>query len=269
MSSSDAEKVEFAGLAGRSWVPSPKRPAVLLHGSSSSSGTWWQIGQALAARGMSPLALDLPGHGASTAIGAELSPAEAAQQVVDSLPGQPLELLVGHSFGALVALEVAALAPGLVRRLVLEEPPGPLSLDLETMASELEQRAAAARRSPGELLGTLAEVFPHWHQTDRWQAGHDLVACDERYIAAGLRGGASWRTLELAAAIEVPALVLLAPDSPGRYDDREDGSTLRGEERRELVAAMPNATVRVMDSGHCVHRDDPGGWLTELDRFLS
>ncbi len=241
---------------------------VLLHGSSSSGGTWWQIGRALAERGMSPTALDLPGHGTSPAAGAELVPREVAEQVVDSLPEQPLELLVGHSLGALVALEVAALAPGRVRRLVLEEPPGPLSLDLETMASELEKRAAAARRDPGALLGTLAEVFPHWHQTDRWQAGHDLVCCDDRYVAAGLRRGAGWRTLELAAAVEVPALVLLAPDAAGRYDDSEDGSTLRGQERLDLIAAMPTATVRVMRTGHCVHRDDPAAWLAELDRFL-
>jgi len=216
---------------------------------------------------MSVRALDLPGHGGSPALGAELLPGPVAAAVVASLSPEPIDLLVGHSLGALVALEVAALAPDRIRRLVLEEPPGPLSLDFETMATELEGRAHEARDDPATKLNAIIEAFPRWHELDCLQTVCDLVSCDDAYIAAGLRRGPEWRTVALAAVTKQPTLLLLAPDSGGLYDDREDGTALRRDERKQLIEAFPDLEVRVEDCGHCVHRDAPEAWLEAVRGF--
>jgi pimeloyl-ACP methyl ester carboxylesterase len=104
--------------------PGPDRTAVLLHASASSHRQW----QALAARLAGPcrvIAPDLPGYGGTARrTGAALDGlAESAAMVraqVSALPG-PVDL-VGHSWGAAVALEAAAALGPAVRRLVLFEP---------------------------------------------------------------------------------------------------------------------------------------------------
>ncbi len=54
------------GEEGVEAVHSPDRPlALLVHGVTSSSRTWWRVAPALAGRGFRVLAVDLRGHGAS------------------------------------------------------------------------------------------------------------------------------------------------------------------------------------------------------------
>ncbi|HET9292413.1 MAG TPA: alpha/beta fold hydrolase, partial [Actinomycetes bacterium] len=79
--------------------------AVLVHGVTSSSRTWWRVGPALAGRGFRVVAVDLRGHGASPRTVAGLALADLAADVAETVQG-PVELLVGHSLGALVSLEL-------------------------------------------------------------------------------------------------------------------------------------------------------------------
>ena len=102
----------MALLHTRSWptsgVHSPL--AVLVHGVTSSSRTWWRVGPALAGRGFGVLAVDLRGHGASPRAAAGLDVADLADDVAETVGG-PVDLLVGHSLGALVALELVGRRP--------------------------------------------------------------------------------------------------------------------------------------------------------------
>ena len=100
---------------------------VLVHGLVASSRTWWRVGAALAERGWSVLAVDLPGHGAAPPLDATLDLRGLAQALVHTLDAagvaQPVPVLWGHSLGALAVMEAARRAPGLAERVVLEEPP--------------------------------------------------------------------------------------------------------------------------------------------------
>src|SRR4051812_27096445 len=93
---------------------------VLIHGAAQDHSIWDWYSTALAAAGCSVLAVDLPGHGQSG--GAALDSIEAQAlwllAVLDAL-GIRHAALIGHSMGALTALEAAWQAPQRIRKIAL------------------------------------------------------------------------------------------------------------------------------------------------------
>jgi pimeloyl-ACP methyl ester carboxylesterase len=95
-------------------------PVLLIHGAGASSAIW-MMALARLARMTYAVAVDLPGHGPSPAEGAPLGIAayrDAAGMVAGTLCLGP-SVLLGHSMGALVAMEAALAWPDKVRGLVL------------------------------------------------------------------------------------------------------------------------------------------------------
>lgn len=89
----------------------PTQPplVVLVHGMFGDSDVWAALALNLARAGLDVLAFDLPGHGASGARAENPDQVvEAIGEVLQSLGTQPL-LLVGHSFGTLIASRLARL----------------------------------------------------------------------------------------------------------------------------------------------------------------
>ncbi len=146
----------------------PGRPArgrvVLLHGMTSQAATWWRIGPALAARGWQAVALDLPGHGAMPRLARPLDLDTLVEGVAERLPG-PVDLLVGHSLGAIVALALAGRQPATARALVLEDPPGPCGADPAALADTLAADAALVRADRDRLLRRERDANPRWALT--------------------------------------------------------------------------------------------------------
>src|SRR5579871_6181256 len=109
----------------RRWLPLEERPElpplVLLHGLASGSHIWNLVAPLLAGRGYSVTAFDQRGHGESdkpasgygyeTIIADDAGAIEALQIVKPAL--------VGHSWGASVALQYAVTYPERVRSLTL------------------------------------------------------------------------------------------------------------------------------------------------------
>jgi pimeloyl-ACP methyl ester carboxylesterase len=252
-------------LRWRSWGASGRR-ALLLHGSTSSSATWWKVGPALAEAGWRVKAPDLPAHGASPRAGRPLTPEVAARWVARELADRPLDLVVGHSFGAAVALSLLTQGAE-IRSLVLDEPPGPSTVDWDAEAEEVVSGVESARRDPIAAGQRTREVQPHWSDRDCHQAVHDLASSGAAEIAAGLRLGADWPTLE-AASVSIPTLVLVASEretSVGVGAGPTDGTVLRG---RDRAAARQIADAFVeLDGGHCLHRDQPDAWLRAVLDF--
>jgi pimeloyl-ACP methyl ester carboxylesterase len=98
-------------------------PVLLVHGAGASSAIW-MMAMARLARAFRVVAIDLPGHGPSPL--PEGGPAalalEAYRDAVGALAGTLClgpSVLVGHSMGALVAIEAALAWPEKVRGLVL------------------------------------------------------------------------------------------------------------------------------------------------------
>jgi pimeloyl-ACP methyl ester carboxylesterase len=272
-------------LATRTWGEGDgaARPlAVLVHGVTSSSRTWWRVGPALAARGFRVVAVDLRGHGASPRAAAGLAAADLAADVAETLAhealalgaatapaaGAVVDLLVGHSLGALLALELVAARPGFARRLVVEDPPGPGSVDWAALADGIEADARRAVADPRGLRRDLEAANPAWPPGEAERRVADLADCDAAAIAAALRPGVPFDPAALIAAARLPILLLLAEEALG--------SILTGVDRKAVVAALspegpaaaPDRVVRVLPVGHSVHRESLDGWLAALDAWL-
>ncbi|MER6951698.1 alpha/beta fold hydrolase [Nonomuraea sp. NPDC000554] len=160
---------------------------VLLHGRTADHNDWNGITQHFAAR-YHVLAPDLRGHGASDRPGEYPVPA-MAEDVAALLGRLGVEraVLVGHSLGAMVAYLVAMGHPGLVERLVLEDPVPPRPLE---------------GRPPIEEDGSTAFDWRMMHDTER-----QFLQPDPAWLA-GL------------ATITAPTLVLSGgPQSPFRADE--------------------------------------------------
>lgn len=123
-------------LFTRSWGESVSTPAVaILHGLGDHSGRFERVGSTLAAQGFSVHALDLPGHGRSEGPRGHVRSwhdyRDAVTRWMEVLQGQlgaRRWAFLGHSMGALVALDWTDRNPGRAQALVLSAPPFELSL---------------------------------------------------------------------------------------------------------------------------------------------
>ena len=100
--------------------PKARLPAVALHCSLAHGGAW--SGLAAALPELAFTAPDLPGHGRAADLAAGQDLHDAACQIGRAALGDTPNVLIGHSFGATVALRLALEAPERVRLLVLIEP---------------------------------------------------------------------------------------------------------------------------------------------------
>ena len=133
---------------------------VFVHGAGMYHIVWALQARYFAYHGNSVLAIDLPGHGASK--GPALTSIEAMGawllRVLDA-KGVDQAILVGHSMGALVALEAAAQAPKRVEKLALLGGAG------EIPVSPAPARTRGFRRSQG--LRSHGPVGPSSGRPDR------------------------------------------------------------------------------------------------------
>jgi pimeloyl-ACP methyl ester carboxylesterase len=109
----------FAATGGRNH--DPELPlAIFLHGAGMDHSVWALQSRWFAHHGHRVLAVDLPGHGRSAgpSLASIASAADWTARLIGAFGGGPA-LLVGHSMGALIAMETAANRPALVAGLGL------------------------------------------------------------------------------------------------------------------------------------------------------
>ena len=240
----------------KAWAPNgPTLGSIgLLHGVTSSSGTWWRLGPALAAAGWEVTAVDLPGHGEGPRPQESLPIMTAlAEGAVGALPEQ-MTVLVGHSLGAIVALEAAALFPELANGIVLEDPPGMADLDTALLAAGVEAEGKAAKAHRDAYWQRVRHDNPDWDDEDVEHHVAAFEAADTAGIAEALRAGLTWDLPGLISALQVPVLVVAAP-VVGSSFLIEGGSALRGEDREAVRALVPEDRFVELDGGHSLHRD--------------
>lgn len=242
-------------------------PLVLVHGGTADHTRWARLLPALEPH-FTVYALDRRGRGASgateTAQYAIEREFEDVAAVVDAVGG-PVHLL-GHSYGALCALE-AARRTGNVRTLVLYEPPIPIPPGRAinppgTLAAMEAQLAAGARerlvltflrelaRLPEGAIAALC-ASPAWPA--RVAAAHTILY-EARAAEAYAFEPARFRDLA------TPTLVLLGGESPPFLRAASEA----------IAAALPNSQLRVLEGqGHVAMDTAPDLFTSEVVRFLT
>lgn len=170
------------------------------------------------------------------------------------------DVLLGHSLGALTALEICRNHGDAARSLVLEEPPGSESTDFEEIASEMETGAAVAGESPEALVQRYLDENPSWMEEDAMNCVAGLRDCDAGPVAGLIRAGMRFDLAGLAGSVAVPTLLVLGSE--------ERGSALPSPEREAVAGSLERGTVEKFEAGHGVHRDDFEGYVRLLGRWL-
>lgn len=225
---------------------------------------------------------DLPGFGDSGPMTGQRHDvagyARVITELIEQLGGRKRPVvLLGHSFGSIIAARVAASAPELVRRLVLINP-----------------IATPALRGPRVLLSGLTSAYYTLGKRLPLRAGHSLLSNRWVVLAASramtrtkdkqLREFIDSNHLRYFSRFHSPALVSETFDASTTHTVTDHADDIRlptlliaGESdeiaplagQRALAARMPDAELVVIPNvGHLVHYETPGPAAEAVRRFL-
>ena len=228
-------------------------PAVLLHCSLAHSGAWGGVMAGLADR-LAMVAIDLPGHGATEfdpALDIQDQACETTIAVLERMDG-PAHL-IGHSFGATVALRCAVERPDLVASVSMYEPVYISLLAVGNPAAYAREMTDSEAFSKHLLAGEwqqAAEAF-----LDRWGSHggfHVMPEAQRKYMLKTIpmilenthsviedRVGSV--TLDNLGKLDMPCLLMEGGRSPETIKLLND----------LLEAALPNVQRKVFETtGH-------------------
>jgi pimeloyl-ACP methyl ester carboxylesterase len=218
-------------------------PVVMIHGLLIGSlATWYFTAAPVLARSHRVRMYDLRGHGKSerAATGYDLATLVADLAAISADLPAPFDL-VGHSWGALVALGFAIGHPERVRRLAIVEAPMPPASALQ-MASFLAPDDGLPARLLEALPAPLREaVAAGGRQATRLLKSLELLVL-ESSLLADVRAERE-PNADVLARVRCPTLLA--------YGDRS--ACAPGGER--LARAIPNARHVVLPGGHYLHLD--------------
>lgn len=239
-------------------------PLVLVHGSTADHARWDSVRSTFADH-FTVYAIDRRGRGESgDAPEYELErESEDVAAVVDSI-GEPVTLL-GHSYGAICALE-AALGTDQLRTLALYEPPLPVSdrdPDSENVLAEMEALVDDGENEQAlvlffrEIVGAPSAELDALRSAPNWPARvdavHSVVREERARKAYEFDAG---RFAELTT----PTLLVTGSESSPFLREATDA----------LDDALPNSRVVVLDGqGHAAMNTAPELFLEEVLAFTT
>jgi pimeloyl-ACP methyl ester carboxylesterase len=246
------------------WCSGEGPPLVLVHGTAADHGRWRPVLPAFEER-FTVYAIDRRGRGGSGdadgyAIEREF---EDVAAVVDSL-GEPVNLL-GHSYGALCALEATLLA-GNVRKLVLYDPgievagqeiyPHEVIEQLEALLGAGDRDGVVAT-TMREVAGLPPETVEYMRSLPVWQARVHAAHTIPRELRAVKAYGLD---PERFGDLGVTTRLLSGGDSPAAL--RKAGEA--------VDEALPDSRIVVMPGhGHAAMDTGTDLFTTEVLRFLT
>jgi pimeloyl-ACP methyl ester carboxylesterase len=180
-------------------------------------------------------------------------------------------VIVGHSLGGFLALDIASKYPDLSGKLIIVDAYPSLATIYrpEITPEQAKSEAAKFRKymtGPGSQEASAAQIRmmvtpdADYQRIMKWSRASDSSAVADAMVEMY---GTDLR--ESVAAIRSPSLVLMTWIAYKQYTDRK---TFEGNVAREY-ANMKGADIRIADtSRHFIMYDDPQWFFTQLDSFL-
>ena len=228
-------------------------PVLLLHGWGAFKELWWSTLLALAPR-YRAFALDMPGHG-ETPVVRRQHMRDLAEEIAAFCDAEGLErvVLVGHSMGGNIALEIALLRPELVHKLVLVDAAADAQMLPRYVRLYLNKDIGWATLRLSQLLRTaflpIGTRVPHLHgsgivlpflRRSAYAVRHDMGALQNLLVALYDNP-----LSERAAQVTVPTLVVT-----GQFDNLVPPAEARRVAKRipgAQFAVVPGAMHNPMD----------------------
>jgi len=245
---------------------------VFLHGGEHDHSVWILQSRYMAHHGYSVLALDLPGHGRSA--GPALTTIEAmADRLAAALASCGAEqlLLVGHSMGSLIALELAGRLRNSVRGVALIATAFPMRVS-DTLLNATTSAPPAAMdminvwshspsidafdRKPANPGPGFSNVWSNLRLMQRIAQRNGIEVLNADFTACNSYAHGT----DAAAALTCPALFVLA----------ESDSMTPIRSSKSLIDACGSATVITLPgTGHALMAEHPDGVREALMRFAA
>jgi pimeloyl-ACP methyl ester carboxylesterase len=245
-----------------------KPTVIFIHGVLNDHSVWILQTRYLAHHGWNVLALDLPGHCRSA--GEPPKTVEEAADFVLALmdaAGVETAVLIGHSFGSLIALEAASRAPARVNQLILvgtafPMPVSPALLELSVSApmKALEMVNVFSRSTlapPPSAMGPGT-----WVYGASMALGRRVLASNVKtnVFYTGFKACDSYQNgLQAIAKVTCPVLFVL-----GKVDQMTPPKAAQ-----DLIQGAKNAQVVYLNGGHHQMNETPEEMLAALTRFLT
>ena len=244
-----------------------KPTLIFIHGVLNDHSVWILQSRYLAHHGWNVLAVDLPGH-CRSAGDPPVTVEEAADFILALMTAAGLEkaVLVGHSFGALIALEAASRAPHRVSQLILVGIAFPMNVSPALLASSLNEPMKALEMVNVFSRATLAPP-PSSMGPGTWVYGASM-ALGRRVLASnprvnlfhtGFKACDSYtHGDEAMAQVTCPTLFVL-----GSVDQMTPPKAAQG-----LIKAARQGEVVQLPGGHHQMNETPEPMLAALTAFL-
>lgn len=272
-------KTPTGRVAARVVGPADGVPVILVHGTAAWSGFWSEVADHLAQRGWRVIAIDLPPFGWSDRDAKSrydrVTQAERLSAIASSL-GKPA-VVVGHSFGAGAATELALRHPDQLRGLVLVDAAlGELDPKAEAGVAEAmriqpvaQLATSAVVTNPSALEPFLRSLIARKDQAHRWvpvlRQPMEREGSTSAYAAwlpnlFTKQDGALSRSSANLSQIKVPvALIWGAADT---VTPLEQGKRIEKLTRARSLQVLPGV-------GHIPHIEDPAAFRSALDQALA
>lgn len=225
-----------------------------LHHSGGNGSNFQPLLAALEGR-HSPLAFDFPGHhrsGSLDSLGSVDKLAAFCGAFIDKL-GLPPLVLLGHSMGGSVALELALTRPDRVRGLVLCGAAAryPASEELLERFRLITEGKARRHFDPGAYS-------PHTPKEVVGAGFADSLKTDPRVVHPNLLALRAWEAESRLAQVSVPTLVVVGAD---------EGETMT-EQAGLMASRIPSADKRVIENaGHMLPIEQSAALADAVDAF--
>ena len=251
-------KAAYAATGGRDFDET--RPAIVfIHGAGLDHTCWQLQSRWFAWHGWSVLAVDLPGHGRSD--GPPLDSIAAMSAWIEALldtVGSKSAALVGHSMGAVIALETAARLPHRVTRLALLGISSAMPVHPTLLTAAKDEPSRAYDMMTGWCFANAAKIGGN-PAPGLWMTGGARALLGqgrEHALAADLAACNAWTSAAAsAAAIKAPTLLVLGEGdvmTPAR----------KGQELARLISGARVVTLPAC--GHMMMQERPDATLDAL-----